>query len=51
VGPAVRKYVLAHRGVIASAVQRQPAARVPPEALAEIEALIDRQTRRLMELG
>jgi 4-hydroxy-tetrahydrodipicolinate synthase len=51
VGLAVRKYVLAKRGVIASAAQRRPAAPLPQEAVAEIEALLARQTRRLAELG
>ena len=51
VGLAVRKYVLAKRGVIASAAQRRPGAPLPPAAIAEVEVLIARQTRRLAEIG
>jgi len=50
-GLAVRKYVLAKRGVIASAAQRRPGAPLAPAAIAEVDALIVRQTRRLAELG
>ena len=51
VGLAVRKHVLAKRGAIASAAQRQPGAALDPLAVAEVERLIARQTRRLAELG
>jgi 4-hydroxy-tetrahydrodipicolinate synthase len=51
VGLAVRKYVLAKRGVIACAAQRRPAAPLPQEAVAEVEVLLARQARRLAELG
>jgi 4-hydroxy-tetrahydrodipicolinate synthase len=50
-GLAVRKYILAKRGIIASAAQRYPVASLAPEAVAEIELLIARQTRRLGELS
>lgn len=51
VGLAVRKYVLARRGWIASAAQRQPGAALDALATAEVERLIDRQTKRLAALG
>lgn len=51
VGLAVRKHVLARRGAIASAAQRRPGAPLPPKAVAEIEVLIERQTRKLEEIG
>jgi 4-hydroxy-tetrahydrodipicolinate synthase len=51
VGLGVRKYVLAKRGVIASATQRNPGAPLPPAAVAEVERLLARQARRLNELG
>lgn len=51
VGLAVRKHVLARRGVIASAAQRQPGAALDALARAEVERLIARQTRRLAGLG
>lgn len=50
-GLGVRKYVLAKRGVIASAAQRNPAAPLPAAGIAEIERLIARQEKRLAELG
>ena len=50
-GLGVRKYVLARRGVIASAAQRNPAAPLPPIGVTEIERLIARQEKRLAELG
>jgi 4-hydroxy-tetrahydrodipicolinate synthase len=50
-GLGVRKYVLAKRGVIASAAQRSPAAPLPAAGIAEIERLIARQEKRLAELG
>ena len=50
-GLAVRKYVLARRGAIASAAQRQPGAGLTPEAVAEVERLLARQARRLEELN
>ena len=50
-GLAVRKYALAKRGAIASAALRKPGAGLAPAAIAEVERLIERQTRRLKELG
>jgi 4-hydroxy-tetrahydrodipicolinate synthase len=47
IGLAVRKHVLAKRGVIAHATQRRPGAMLNPTALAEVERLILRQTRKL----
>lgn len=51
VGLGVRKHVLAKRGAIRSAAQRLPAAPLAPAAIAEVDRLIERQTRRLAELG
>ncbi len=51
VGLAARKYVLAKRGVIASAAQRKPGKAASQEQAAEIDHLIARQTRRLAALG
>jgi len=51
IGLGVRKYVLAKRGAIASSVQRRPAAPLAGKAIAEVERLIARQTRRLEMLG
>jgi 4-hydroxy-tetrahydrodipicolinate synthase len=50
-GLAVRKFVLARRGAIASAAQRRPGTSLAPQAVAEVEWLIARQERRLAELG
>ncbi|WP_320198886.1 dihydrodipicolinate synthase family protein [Agrobacterium sp. rho-13.3] len=46
-GLAVRKYVLAKRGAIASAAQRRPGAPLNARAVQEVEKLIERQTRKL----
>ncbi|PYE22612.1 4-hydroxy-tetrahydrodipicolinate synthase [Rhizobium sp. PP-CC-3A-592] len=46
-GLAVRKYVLARRGAIASADQRRPGAVLDARAIADVETLIARQTRKL----
>lgn len=46
-GLAVRKYVLAKRGAIASAAQRRPGASLNALAVKEVEKLIERQTRKL----
>lgn len=51
IGLGVRKHVLARRGAIRSTKQRLPAAPLPPAALAEVDRLVARQTRRLAELG
>jgi 4-hydroxy-tetrahydrodipicolinate synthase len=50
-GLAIRKYVLAKRGVIASPALRKPGAALSAADIADIERLITRQTRRLQELG
>jgi 4-hydroxy-tetrahydrodipicolinate synthase len=50
-GLAVRKYIMAKRGVIASAALREPRVNLSPADIAEIEILIARQERRLKELG
>jgi 4-hydroxy-tetrahydrodipicolinate synthase len=49
-GLAVRKYVLAKRGAIASAAQRRPGAALNALAIKEVEKLIERQTRKLEAL-
>jgi 4-hydroxy-tetrahydrodipicolinate synthase len=46
-GLAVRKYVLARRGAIASSAQRRPGASLNAAAIAEVERLITRQERKL----
>ena len=51
IGLSARKYVLAKRGVIASPALRKPGKGASPEQIAEIDHLIQRQTRRLAELG
>ncbi len=50
-GLAVRKYVLAKRGVIADAAQRRPGAGLSAASRAEVDRLMARQERRLRELG
>ncbi|WP_146586205.1 dihydrodipicolinate synthase family protein [Puniceibacterium confluentis] len=50
-GLAVRKYVLARRGALASANLRAPGAGLTPEATAEVERLLARQEKRLKELN
>ena len=45
IGLAVRKYVLARRGVIASDTQRNPAGRLSPTARAEVDYLLERLAR------
>ncbi|WP_431284595.1 dihydrodipicolinate synthase family protein [Humitalea sp. 24SJ18S-53] len=45
-GLAVRKYILARRGLIASPALRPPGPKLSPEAVAEIEWLIGRLERR-----
>ncbi len=46
VGLAVRKYVMARRGIIASAAQREPAGSLTAAAKAEVEYLLGRLARR-----
>lgn len=50
-GLAVRKHVLAQRGAIASTALRAPGAGLDAAAAAEVDRLMDRQTKRLKELG
>ncbi|QQA41981.1 dihydrodipicolinate synthase family protein [Pelagovum pacificum] len=50
-GLAVRKHVLARRGVIASPALRKPGAMLDAASAAEVDRLIDRQEKRLKELG
>lgn len=50
-GLAIRKYILAKRGVLASATLRKPGAGLLAADIADVERLITRQTRRLKELG
>ena len=51
IGLAVRKYILARRGMIASATIRKPGPKLSGEDSADIELLIKRQARRLNEIG
>ncbi|MDW4497178.1 dihydrodipicolinate synthase family protein [Sulfitobacter sp. D35] len=50
-GLAIRKYTLARRGIIAHDALRKPGARLTAPARAEVDRLIERQERRLEELG
>ena len=50
-GLAARKYVLAKRGVIASAALRKPGAALSKLDIADVERLLARQARRLAEIG
>lgn len=50
-GLAVRKYILAKRGIIAHETQRSPGAALGAEARAEVDLLLARQEKRLAELG
>lgn len=50
-GLAVRKYVLAKRGAIASAALRAPGVRLSPSDIADVERLLSRQETRLQELN
>jgi 4-hydroxy-tetrahydrodipicolinate synthase len=50
-GLAVRKYLLAKRGAIASAAQRRPGVALSEADIADIAFLLARQQRRLRELG
>lgn len=51
IGLAVRKHILAERGVIASAAIRKPGPKLSAADIADIARLTARQTRRLAELG
>jgi 4-hydroxy-tetrahydrodipicolinate synthase len=50
-GLAVRKFILARRGAIASATQRRPSAALSAQAVSEVEFLLTRQERRLLALA
>jgi 4-hydroxy-tetrahydrodipicolinate synthase len=50
IGLAVRKYIMAKRGVIASAALRKPGPALSNADIADVERLIKRQSRRLAEL-
>ncbi|WP_201838672.1 dihydrodipicolinate synthase family protein [Microvirga zambiensis] len=50
-GLAVRKYVLARRGAIASESLRKPGGSLPAAARSEVDRLIARQERRLADMG
>ncbi len=50
IGLAVRKYVLASRGAIAHATQRRPGAALNAAAIAEVNAMIARQARKLEQV-
>ncbi len=51
IGLAVRKHILAERGVIASAAIRKPGPKLSAQDIADIARLTVRQNRRLAELG
>ncbi|SFV28719.1 4-hydroxy-tetrahydrodipicolinate synthase [Devosia crocina] len=51
IGLAARKYVLAKRGVIASAALRKPGAALSPGDIADVERLLARQSKRLAEIS
>ncbi|MBM1634554.1 dihydrodipicolinate synthase family protein [Sulfitobacter mediterraneus] len=50
-GLAIRKYTLAKRGIIAHDALRKPGAALSADSRAEVDRLIERQERRLKELG
>lgn len=51
IGLAVRKFLLARRGAIASDTVRRPGPKLSASDVADIERLLARQARRLAELG
>jgi 4-hydroxy-tetrahydrodipicolinate synthase len=51
IGLAVRKYILAERGVIASAAIRKPGPKLSAADIADIARLTVRQTRRVVEIA
>ncbi len=51
IGLAVRKHLLAQRGVIASSAIRKPGPKLSVADLADLDRLVTRQTRRLAEIG
>jgi 4-hydroxy-tetrahydrodipicolinate synthase len=50
-GLAVRKYILAKRGAIATPTLRRPGGALPEASVSEVEILLARLARRLAELG
>jgi 4-hydroxy-tetrahydrodipicolinate synthase len=50
IGLAVRKHILAERGVIASAAVRKPGPKLSPADIKDIERLTMRQARKLKEI-
>lgn len=50
-GLAIRKYIMAKRGAIATPALRKPGGALSPADISEVERLIARQDRRLKELG
>lgn len=50
IGLAVRKYLMAQRGVIASAALRKPGPKLSEADIADIDRLVRRQSRRLQEV-
>jgi 4-hydroxy-tetrahydrodipicolinate synthase len=51
IGLAVRKHLLAERGVIASAAIRKPGPKLSAADVDDIARLVERQTRRLAQIG
>jgi 4-hydroxy-tetrahydrodipicolinate synthase len=51
IGLAVRKHILAQRGVIASPAVRKPGPKLSAQDVADIAHLTERQNRRLAELA
>ena len=51
IGLACRKYVLAKRGVISSAMLRKPGAALSKADIADVERLLARQDKRISEIG
>ena len=51
IGLAVRKYIMARRGIIANAALRRPGGALNAATVAEIERLIQRQEKRLKDLN
>ena len=51
IGLAVRKHLLAQRGVIASAAIRKPGPKLSAADLSDLDRLVKRQTQRLAQLG
>jgi 4-hydroxy-tetrahydrodipicolinate synthase len=51
IGLAVRKYLMAKRGMIASATIRKPGPKLSALDVADLELLIERQTQKLLAIG